>query len=239
MSTDSNSRIGSSSIRSSRTGFVASGTGASRPSRPGQLDPAIADQLSGGMDPQQISEMSHVSAASLLDRVHHSADPAIVKRVLTLVDREGVDVVAELWSDSDPDSLPGILWRLYMLRSWMRRDADGISRLWRLGEPTDTAASAIAGVDQAPEADDIIRTADSILSGAFTGDFAIALERAGAFCDVIARGIKTTIRDAQSRQLDGQDAKEVDAAQRTVNSLNQTARDFMRGASLWRRGRLE
>ena len=73
---------------------MASGTEASRPSRPGQLDPAIADQLSGGMDPQQISEMSHVSAASLLDRVHHSTDPAIVKRVLTLVDREGVDVVA-------------------------------------------------------------------------------------------------------------------------------------------------
>lgn len=177
--------------------------------------------------------MSHVSAASLLDKVHHTEDPKIVERVLTLVDREGVDLIAELWSDADPDSLPGILWRLYMLRSWMRRDADGISRLWRLGEPTDTAASAIAGVDPAPEAADIARTADSILSGAFTGDFAVALERAGAFCDVIARGIKASVRQA------GPGGQQGESALGTASSLNQTARDFLHGASLWRRGRLE
>ncbi|KJY52842.1 Uncharacterized protein JF68_12930 [Bifidobacterium coryneforme] len=237
MSTDSNSQVGSSSIRPSRTGFVASGTGSSRPSRPGQLDPSLAAQLTGGMDPQQVSEMSHVSAASLLDKVHHTEDPEVVERVLTLVDREGVDLIAELWSDTDPDSLPGILWRLYMLRSWMRRDADGISRLWRLGEPTDTAASAIAGVDSAPEADNIARTADSILSGAFTGDFAVALERAGAFCDVIARGIKASVR--RSTGTAETKSEQDEAALRTASSLNGTARDFLHGAALWRRGRLE
>ena len=103
--------------------------------------------------------MSHASAAALLDRVHHSADPRVVERVLTLVDREGVDMIAELWSRSEPDSLPGIMWRLYTLRSWMRRDRDLISRLWRLGEPVATAASAIAGVDQAPTEADIAHTA--------------------------------------------------------------------------------
>ena len=127
-----------------------------------------------------VSEMSHASAAALLDRVHHSADPQVVERVLTLVDREGVDMIAELWSRSEPDSLPGIMWRLYTLRSWMRRDRDLISRLWRLGEPVATAASAIAGVDRhPPKRTSHIRR--SILAGAFTGDFAVALERASAF----------------------------------------------------------
>lgn len=250
MSTDSYSQVGPSSIRPSRTGFVVSGRGSARPSRPGQLDPALGDQLSGGIDPQEINEMSHISAASLLDRVHHTQDPQIVERVLTLVDHEGVDIIAELWSDADPDSLPGILWRLYMLRSWMRRDAEGISHLWRLGEPTDTAASAIAGVDPAPSAEDIARTADSILSGAFTGDFAVALERASAFCDVIARGMKASVRRAEGRQAPvghtgqtkpgGEDGgRRKTQVLGSAASLNQTARDFLRGASLWRRSRLD
>lgn len=62
--------------------------------------------------------------------MHKTDDPAIVERVLTLVDREGVDVIAELWSKADPDSLPGVLWRLYLLRSWMRKQRDTIARLW-------------------------------------------------------------------------------------------------------------
>lgn len=114
--------------------------------------------------------------------------------MLTLVDREGVDMIAELWSRSEPDSLPGIMWRLYTLRSWMRRDRDLISRLWRLGEPVATAASAIAGVNQAPTEADIAHTADSILAGAFTGDFAVALERASAFVDVVAQGLRVEAR---------------------------------------------
>lgn len=234
MSTDSNSQVGPSSIRPSRTSFVASGTGSARPSRPGQLDPALEDQLTGGMDPQEVNEMSHISAASLLDKVHHTEDPKIVERVLTLVDQEGVDLIAELWSEADPDSLPGILWRLYMLRSWMRRDADGLSKLWRLGEPTDTAASAIVGVDQAPEAEDIARTADSILSGAFTGDFAVALERAAAFCQVMVRGITSSLR--QTTQPGSEEDR---ASRRTISSLSETAHVFLNGARLWRRGRLE
>lgn len=193
---------GSGSVIPSRTaGFT--NTGSPRPSRPGQLDQMMADNIAGGADPAQINEMSHASAAALLDRVHHTQDAALVERVLTLVDREGVDVIAELWSHAEPDSLPGILWRLYLLRTWMRKNRESIARLWRVGEPVATTASAIAGVDQAPTEEDIAHTADSILAGAFTGDFAVALERAAAFTDVVALGLrieakKLTSRGAQS-----------------------------------------
>ena len=59
------------------------------------LDPAVADGLAGGMDPQALSEMSHLSAAALLDRVRHAKTG-----VLTLVETVGVDEIAELWSDT-------------------------------------------------------------------------------------------------------------------------------------------
>ena len=180
---------GSGSVVPSRSaGFT--NTGSPRPARPGQLDQMMADNIAGGADPAEINEMCHASAAALLDRVHHTQDAELVERVLTLVDREGVDVIAELWSHADPDSLPGILWRLYLLRTWMRKNRESIARLWRVGEPVATTASAIAGVDQAPTEDDIARTADSILAGAFTGDFAVALERAAAFTDVVALGLR-------------------------------------------------
>ena len=226
-------RLSPGSIAPSGTAFVPSRVGAHRPPRPGQLAPGIVDHLAGGLDPQAISEMSHVSAAALLDRVHHSTDPVIVRRVLTIVDTEGVDIIAELWSDADPDSRPGILWRLYMLRSWMHREPETIARLWNLGEPATTSASAITGLDSAPAAEDISRTADSILSGAFTGDFAIALDRASAFTAVIANGMRV-----QAHSLTDTPTSRAQLIHKAAN-LDSTSSDFHHGASLWRRGRLE
>ena len=93
---------GSGSVVPSRSaGFT--NTGSPHPARPGQLDQMMADNIAGGADPAQINEMSHASAAALLDRVHHTQDAELVERVLTLVDREGVDVIAELWSSAEPD----------------------------------------------------------------------------------------------------------------------------------------
>ena len=220
---------GSGSVVPSRSaGFT--NTGSPRPARPGQLDQMMADNIAGGADPAQINEMSHASAAALLDRVHHTQDAELVERVLTLVDREGVDVIAELWSSAEPDSLPGILWRLYLLRTWMRKNRESIARLWRAGEPVATTASAIAG------------------------DFAVALERAAAFTDVVALGLRIEARNmiARLKAAEGSDSSDsgISAMEKqvrtkssrlmhTAGNLFVTAKDFRHGANLWRRGKLE
>lgn len=200
-------------MRASGGGF-ASG----RFSRPSQLDPAVLDRVSGGVDSETVSMMSHETAAALLDRVHHSVDPQVVERTLNLVQNEGVEPIADLWADAGADTLPGTLWRLYMLREWMRDDKETLARLWRRAEPTAGAASAVAGVDEAPTPQDIEQTADSILRGAFTGDFAMALERAGAFCAAVASARDDTSESGQR--------------------LARTAGEFRRAADLWRRGAL-
>lgn len=261
--TGSTGNTGNGSVLASRSGFVPTPGSSPRPSRPGQLAPALLEQMAGGRDPGAINEMAHSSAAALLDRVRHSEDPMVVERVLTVVEREGVDDIAELWSSSPADSLPGVLWRLYMLRTWMRAHRDAIARLWRVGEPVATSASAIAGVDQAPTEDDIARLADSILSGAFTGDFAVAMERAAAFTDVVALGLRIEAKHlaGQATMLAGDTArsgKEDSANNRndrndhaksragqaarlmhTAANLFVTAKDFHHAATLWRRGKLE
>ena len=256
--TDGFTNSGSGSVRASRSGFIPTPGHGTRPARPGQLAPALLDQMSGGSDPGMVNEIAHSSAASLLDRVRHSEDPEVVARVLTVVERNGVDEIAELWSSSPSDSLPGVLWRLYMLRTWMRSRRDAIARLWRVGEPVATSASAIAGVDQAPTEDDIARLADSILSGAFTGDFAVAMERAAAFTDVVALGLRVEARrltaaaaereDGVSGSLAGSDGALADAKAMRTKAANMlhtganlmaTAKDFHHAANLWRRGKLE
>lgn len=147
----------------------------------------------------------------------------------------------------------------------MRKNRESIARLWRVGEPVATTASAIAGVDQAPTEDDIARTADSILAGAFTGDFAVALERAAAFTDVVALGLRIEARklaslggSSEAGSSDVSDGSAASAAagshpsavekrarakaaklMHTAGNLFATAKDFRHGANLWRRGRLE
>ena len=244
--------FGSGSVVPSRTGFTP--TGSPRPSRPGQIDPGLIEGIAGGADPSVVSEMSHASAAALLDRVHHSADPQVVERVLTLVDREGVDMIAELWSRSEPDSLPGIMWRLYTLRSWMRRDreSDLAAVAARRTGGDRRVGHRRASTRHPPKRTSHIRR--SILAGAFTGDFAVALERASAFVDVVAQGLRVEarhmVRQAEAK-AGSETATAADLAEahvmrsrsaklmHTAGNLIATSKDFRHGAQLWRRGKLD
>lgn len=237
------------SIRSVSGAYSAGRTGNRRPARPAQLAGLTADKLEGGLDPQKISEMSHTTAQSLLHRVHESEDPEVVAKVLTLVETEGIDLIAELWSKSAPESLPGIMWRLYTLRMWMLKNKDSITKLWSLGEPAEGAASAITGVEEFPSAQDITDTANSILTGAFTGDFAVALDRASAFVDVIAAGMEIEAERKRKQYLsEGGAQASADARKaahatmelmQTCASLARTAKEFHVGAELWRKGQLD
>ena len=99
----------------------------------------------------------------------------------------GLSTLADLWASRPPRSLPGALWRLYFIREWMRTDAAGVGRVYAAGVRFTEPNHVVAGIDP-PRPEDVRRIADDILRGAFTGDFAIALERASAFCHVVASG---------------------------------------------------
>ena len=232
MSTSLNSQ--SSSIHSSRSAFMPSPTGAARPSRPAQMDPAMLAQIEGGTDPQVVNEISHTSAAVLLNRVHKTQSPEIVERVLNLVENEGIEVIADLWSHTEAESLPGMLWRLYLLRMSLRKQREAYAEYWSLGEPEATSASAITGIDDAPTGEDIARLADSI----FTGDFAVALYRASAFTSIIARGMRVYAKklDEQANTIQTQKIAKVLHVSANMHALSLS---FAHGAKLWRAGKLE
>lgn len=205
-----------------------------RPRRPVPFEPRAFEPIEGGTDPARMSEAAHLSAAAVVRGGRESESAEVHERLVTLTEREGLEAIAELWAESPAVTLPGALWRLYALRSSITSDPERASALFRDGRASAPVATAVAGVAEPPTAVELVKMADSVLSGAFNGDFDVALERAAAFCRVVAIG-----------QTHHADAAEVTSAQRaadfTKNSarLIKTAEQLEAAARLWRRGELD
>lgn len=196
---------------------------ARRPRRPSYLEPAALEAVGERHDPIAGLQAAHETAAVLVHRGRATTDPETLARLVRLVDEIGLPTLAELWASRPARSLPGALWRLYLLREWMIRQPEAVAREYAAGIRFTEPNHAVAGIDP-PGPDEVRQVADRILQGAFTGDFAVALERAAAFCLVVTSGRAdiTTGSDAV-----GQAAR-----------LRELAADLSACAELWRAGRL-
>ena len=83
----------------------------------------------------------------------------------------------------------------------VHRSPRGVSRAFELGMAEDYRSHVVAGVPDPPSADEVVRTIDEILTGLYTGDMDIAMERCAAFAHVVALGIRTDY--ARSAGQDG------------------------------------
>ncbi|MDO5662225.1 MAG: hypothetical protein Q4G40_05990 [Brachybacterium sp.] len=156
--------------------------------RPASLTPHQQDQIPGEPDPQATADLAHRSADALLAGVRADTDPGIVDRVVRLARTDGLEDLAELWSGAPAVSLPGALWRLYVLHSWAHRDAHDVVRRYREGSRTVPGLRYLAGLSEPPDVDGVRRSVDEILRGVFTGDLAVALGRAAAVMMLCAYG---------------------------------------------------
>jgi hypothetical protein len=151
-------------------------------------------------------------------------DPAVTARLVAIVDDIGLGTLADLWASRPARSLPGALWRLYLLREWVGTDPQGAAREYAAGVRFTEPNHAVAGVDP-PGPTEVRRVADEILRGVFDGDFAIALERAAAFCHVVAAG-RADVAEGTRELLQ-------------AGRLQDMAADLTACAHLWRSDALE
>lgn len=216
--------------------------GRRRAHRPALLDSSALDSFGEPhLDPAQIAEIAHETAAILVRTGRASEDPQLTERLVRLVDELGLGTVADLWSALPARSLPGALWRLYVLREWVRRDPVGAGADYAAGVVQADVASVIAGAATPPGPEAMRALADAILRGVYDGDVAGALDRAGAFCRVVAAGRATREPDEgrpdghghspSSDELSGRHARSAAAVQAMGEDLEACAR-------LWRRGLL-
>ncbi|GAA4724233.1 hypothetical protein GCM10023216_12670 [Isoptericola chiayiensis] len=202
--------------------------------RPAMLDPQEAENLPGSLDPARRDEVAHTTARAVVHQARAAEDPEVVARLVRLVEDEGLDVVAGLWADAAPATLPGALWRLYALREWVRRDARTVGLRYRLGVDAAPVQEAVAGVPRPPTPSDLRDLADAVLSGVYSGELDVALERAGAFCRILATG---AAYDADAREV--ADPDQAARMTRGAADLVGTAGELEHAAALWRAGSLD
>jgi hypothetical protein len=207
-----------------------------RPMRPVRRPSSAFEAFEGGLDPAVTSRIAHDSARALVHRVRESDDPDLVERMVAYTDEYGLDTLAELWSHSGARTLPGALWRLSLLRALVRQDPAGSALLFQRGSEILAIADVVVAGAESPTGPDEIRIlADQVLRGAFRGDFAIALDRAAAFCRTAAAGAADLADDADATANDPRAAEFTARAARLASS----GRDFTACAALERLGSLD
>lgn len=150
-----------------------------KPRRPAQLEPEQIEAIEGEADVAYNSELAHASAQALYATgTHHLPDdPAVVARVRKLVEQEGIDVLAESWVRSPEDTLPGIFWRGYLLREWIRRNGDDVVERYNTAcaHAREMGKNGETVIAITPKPGTVRQEWDLVFSGAFEGEIADVL----------------------------------------------------------------
>lgn len=101
------------------------------PRRPAMLDAEQAENIPGAEDGARSSEVAHLVAQTLVG-IEKDSDQN-VQHLRELLESGGVDTVSELWSASPAGTLPGTLWRLYLVYQWYLRDPNLVNERFRQG----------------------------------------------------------------------------------------------------------
>ncbi len=191
--------------------------------------------VEGGEDPAQLLRTARDTAHALVNRMRDTDDPEALDRLTAFTDESAVDAVAELWARSSPKSLAGALWRIYLLRVLIRQTPELTSSLFQRGtEVLRTIDTMVAGASTPTGPAEVQQLADRILHGLFRGDFAVALERAAAFCRVTAAGATSFADDYEALNPE----RSTELTSRALR-LSQTAEELTTEARLWRAGSLD
>lgn len=146
------------------------------------------EKIVGESDPTVRAEAADRSATLLVRGPRSPQEAVVVERIVHLVDTEGLEEIAELWSASAPESLAGSLWRLFLLRSWVYADPAAAARQFDEGRRHSPVREVVAGVPSPPGPDEVLALADKVLRGIRVGDYADTLFRAAAFAHLAASG---------------------------------------------------
>lgn len=190
----------------------------------------VFDRLFAAEDPAEVSRAAHSTAQALLARARHESDESVIDRLISFTDRHGIDDLAELWSRSPAKTLPGSLWRLYLLQLSIHDDPRTAALIYERGRTAILSADpVVAGAPTPAGPQELVALIDTILRGAFTGDFAGALDRAAAFCRVQASGATHLADD-----YEGSEPHRSSALTARALRLSTYAGDLATAARLWR-----
>lgn len=187
-------------------------------------------EFEGAADPAERQALAHETAAVVVRLGRAEDDADLTARLVGLADEVGLDALADLWRDSSPDSLPGTLWALYLLRTWVQRSGGEAARVYAAGRVQAEVSDAVAGVAEPPGPEEMASLGDAVLTSVFDGDLAVALERAAAFSRVVSAGRLALADEADEHGDDAEAARQTRLASGNVRLADQ----LTQAARLWR-----
>ncbi|MGP6172302.1 DNA-directed RNA polymerase subunit beta [Microbacterium sp. A196] len=198
--------------------------------RPVRRPSSAFDNLVGSADSVEAARVAHATASALLTRARDDSTGESAERLIAFTSVHGIDDIAELWATASAVSLPGALWRLYLLQLAIHSDPQTSALLYERGRVQLASADAVvAGAPVPASPDEIVALIDTILRGVFRGDFAVALDRAAAFCRVQVSGATYLADDYETTEP--RRATELTTRARRLHTY---ANDLSAAAGLWR-----
>lgn len=140
-----------------------------KPRRPAILTANQSEAIIGEEDPAAISAIAHASAWALMGVGDEDYDDKVIARIRALAKDERIDTLAHVWSRSPEKTLPGALWRIYLLSQWYHRDPDALERRYAEGvrseirDESDERSGSLS-------LSDVIHEIDALLGGERTDD---------------------------------------------------------------------
>ena len=146
--------------------------------------------------------MAHSTAQALLARARADPDGEVVDRLVSFTDEHGIDDIAELGRARRPVAAGCAVAAVPDPAHDPRRPAHRRAAV-RAGEGGDLSVDpVVAGAPTPAGPDELVDLVDTILRGLFQGDFAVALDRAAAFCRVQASGASHLADDYEATEPD-------------------------------------
>lgn len=157
--------------------------------RPAQLEPEQAEEIVGDEDPAENSEIAHTSAWALMGVPNADFDETAVEQLKKSVRAQGVDVIASAWSRSPDFTLPGALWRIYLVWQWHQMNPDVLVERYEEGRAA-MEKQGVANDQTVPSLDEVIRADEGVLAGYATeDDLPAVLGSNAALLRVLAAGV--------------------------------------------------
>ena len=206
--------------------------------RPARLDPEAAEQIEGSTDTAVASELAHRAAQALIGGfpgTETEDDPITRSGIVAAVATNGIDDIAELWADSPATTLPGTLWRLFLVREWIRRDPELVARRYAtvidLTEADDTTnarlESALSQARPVPSPTDLRERLHAVLAGSVEGsitEIAPLLSATAGFLRALAAGSNPVWIEDDADELADRVTRRDSALLATADELTDAAR---------------
>lgn len=208
--------------------------------RPARLDPEVAEAIEGSADTAVSSELAHRAAQALVGGFPGAEgrpeDPEPITRagVVRAVTFHGVDDVAEMWADSPATTLPGTLWRLFLVREWIRRDLALIERRYATTvDLTDAGDAELARFEAAlaearsvPSPEELRGALDAVMAGRAPGVTQLAplVAATSRFLAALAAGSGSTWIEEDADELADRVTRRESALVATARELADSAR---------------